>query len=183
MLDATAWAHVARRLSPHKARGICGWSNAELRVLPLPALRDLALVMHRPGQACLPSDLLRYRVAVLSKVESPVCASQARPITIFGCLYRLWTRVLCTQVLKIWSFTLPPGVAGCLKQRSVVDLSYCVQAEIEDSLCCQSDLSGLSLDLRKAFNFLPRCHPSLSGGARRPVRHLAGLPQQGTETF
>ena len=157
MLDATAWAHVARRLSPHKSRGICGWSNAELRVLPLPALRDLALVMHRPGQACLPSDLLRCRVAVLSKVESPVCASQARPITIFGCLYRLWTRVLCTQVLKIWSFTLPPGVAGCLKQRSVVDLSYCVQAEIEDSLCCQSDLSGLSLDLRKAFNFLPRC--------------------------
>ena len=43
MLDSTAWLHVARRLSPHKARGICGWSNAELRVLPASALRDLAL--------------------------------------------------------------------------------------------------------------------------------------------
>ena len=125
-------------------------------MLPASALRDLALVLHRPGNACLPSDLLRSRVAVLSKVDNPTEASQARPITIFGCLYRLWTRVLCTQVLKVWSVSLPPGVAGCLKQRSVVELNYCVQAEIEASLRENEDLSGLSLDLKKAFNFLPR---------------------------
>ena len=82
MLDTAAWLHVARRLSPHKAKGICGWSNSELRVLPAPALKDLASIMHRPGRACLPSDLLRCRVAVLSKVDSLTCASQARPITI-----------------------------------------------------------------------------------------------------
>ncbi|CAE7199195.1 unnamed protein product [Symbiodinium sp. CCMP2592] len=119
MQDPNAWLHVLRRLSPHKAKGICGWSNADLRVLPAAAVKDLAKIMHCPGKACLPDDLLRSRVAVLSKVDVPTCAS---------------------QVIKVWSQQLPPGVAG------------------------------LSLDLRKAFNFLPRVqrhfevHSSLGPG-------------------
>ena len=84
--------------------------------------------------------------------------------------------MLRTQVLKVWSLRLPPRVAGCLKQRSVVDLSYCVQTEIEASLCDRADLSGLSLDLRKAFNFLPRC----------PIGHtlaFLGVPEPVCQTW
>ena len=156
MLDATAWLHVARRLSPRKATGVCGWHNKDLRLLPPAALADLAAILDQLLATGFPDFLMKARVAVLSKVSTPDSASQARPITILSCLFRLWARVLCSQVLVEWSRTLPRSITGCLKGRSALDLSYDVQAMVEDSLCGRTDLSGFCLDLRKAFNFLPR---------------------------
>ncbi|CAE7263872.1 unnamed protein product, partial [Symbiodinium sp. CCMP2456] len=156
LLAVDAWQHVARKLSPRKARGICGWHNAELRILPRAALSDLAFILHHMSPSGFPASLLKARVAVLSKVAAPSHAAQARPITVLSCIYRLWARVLCTQVLAVWSSKLPPAISGCLRGRSALDLAYAVQAEIEACLLYQEDLSGLSLDLRKAFNYLPR---------------------------
>ena len=156
MLDTEAWVHVARKLSPSKATGPCGWHNKDLRMLPRAAIADLATIMAGYLSLGFPEDVMRARVAVLSKVLTPDSASQARPITILSCLYRLWARVLCTQVLATWSFRLPSSIVGCLKGRSALDLSYSVQALVEESLLSAADLSGFCLDLRKAFNYLPR---------------------------
>ena len=169
MLDVDAWQHVAKKLSVRKARGICGWHNAELRMLPRAALADLAGLLNDMSSCGFPAELLKARVAVLSKVPEPTHASQARPITVLSCIFRLWARVLCTQVLAVWSAKLPSSITGCLRGRSALDLAYAVQTDIEACLLNQDDLSGLSLDLRKAFNFLPRapiCH----------LLHLLGLP-------
>ena len=156
LADVAAWQHVARKLSVRKARGVCGWFNAELRVLPRQALGDLAQILQSLSADGFPADLMKARVAVLSKVPVPTGASQARPITILSCLFRLGARVLCCQVLSVWSLTLPPAISGCLRGRSALDLAYAVQAEVETCLHAKEDLSGLSLDLRKAFNLLPR---------------------------
>ncbi|OLQ11845.1 hypothetical protein AK812_SmicGene4284 [Symbiodinium microadriaticum] len=156
MLDEAAWLHVAHSLSPRKATGICGWHNKDLRLLPRDALVDLASILDQLLSAGFPDFLMKARVAVLSKVTTPDSAAQARPITILSCLFRLWARVLCSQVLQAWSLQLPRSITGCIKGRSALDLSYEVQALVEDSLCQQTDLSGFCLDLRKAFNFLPR---------------------------
>ena len=166
--DIEAWLHVARSLSPKKAVGVCGWHNAELKGLPRNALQDLADIFD--SLPAFPDDLMRARVAVLSKVFEPSAASQARPITILSGLYRLWARVLCSQVLLTWSRTMPPGITGCLKQRSAVDLSFSLQAQVEAHLQDGEDFSGLCLDLRKAFNLLPRAPLGLT------LRAL-GLPQ------
>ena len=165
MLDVSAWCHVARKLSVRKASGACGWHNSELRVLPREALADLAVIVQGLLPHGFPADILKARVAVLSKVALPTQASQARPITVLSCIFRLWARVLCTQVLASWSLQLPPAITGCLKGRSAVDLAYAVQAEVETCLLQAEDLSGLSLDLRKAFNYLPRA----------PICHLLGV--------
>ena len=156
MLDEEAWLHVARGLSPRKATGICGWHNKDLRLLPPAALADLASLLNQLVVSGFPDFLMKARVAVLSKVATPDSAAHARPITILSCLFRLWARVLCSQVLLVWSRTLPRSITGCIKGRSALDLSYEVQAMVEDSLCQGTDLSGFCLDLRKAFNFLPR---------------------------
>ncbi|CAE7944911.1 unnamed protein product, partial [Symbiodinium sp. KB8] len=156
-LTATeAWVHVARKLSASKATGPCGWHNQDLKILPVEALGHLAVILNGYVDQGFPDDIMAARVAVLSKVASPNGADQARPITILSCLFRFWARVLCTQVLRTWSFCLPPSITGCLKGRSALDLSYSLQALVEDSLLSGSDLSGFCLDLRKAFNFLPR---------------------------
>ena len=156
LTDVNAWVHVARKLSPSKATGPCGWHNQDLKLLPASALGDLSKVLNSYVSAGFPQDIMMARVAVLSKVTSPEGADQARPITILSCLFRFWARVLCTQVLQTWSSRLPPSITGCLKGRSALDLSYSVQALVEESLLTGSDLSGFCLDLRKAFNFLPR---------------------------
>ena len=158
---------MARKLSVRKARGVCGWFNAELRVLPRQALGDLAQILQSLSADGFPADLMKARVAVLSKVPVPTGASQARPITILSCLFRLGARVLCCQVLSVWSLTLPPAISGCLRGRSALDLAYAVQAEVETCLHAKEDLSGLSLDLRKAFNLLPRA----------PICRLLGIPR------
>ena len=158
MTNVAAWKHVARRLSPSKATGVCGWRNKDLRLLPEAALADLAMIMQQLLATGFPCSLMQARVAVLSKVLAPVSADQARPITRLSCLYRLWARVLCTQVIQSWSLTLPRSITGCVKGRSALDLSYEVQALVEQSLHDGTDLSGLCLDLKKAFNFLPRAY-------------------------
>ncbi|CAE7493472.1 unnamed protein product [Symbiodinium sp. KB8] len=156
MLDEAAWLHVARGLSPRKATGVCGWHNKDLRLLPRAALADLATILDQLLALGFPDFLMQARVAVLSKVATPDSASQARPITILSCLFRLWARVLFSKVLVEWSRSLPRSITGCIKGRSALDLSYEVQAMVEDSLSNKNDLSGFCLDLRKAFNFLPR---------------------------
>ena len=154
LCDVSAWVHVARGLSVKKAVGVCGWHNSELKGLPPQALQDLAAIF--ASLPAFPADLMRARVAVLSKVFEPSSASEARPITILSGLYRLWARVLCSQVLSVWSRTMPPSITGCLKQRSAADLSFSLQSQVEAHLQDGDDFSGLCLDLRKAFNLLPR---------------------------
>ena len=75
-----------------------------------------------------------------------------RPITILCNLYRVWSRVLVAQVLMQWSHHLPPSVTGCVKGRSSSDLAYTCSVAIEQALAKHEDLSGLSVDLSKAFN-------------------------------
>ena len=156
MTDVAAWLHVIRHLSVHKSTGVCGWSNSDLRQLPDAAVTDLARILGHPAHKQFPRHLLQARVALLGKVENPTEASHTRPITVLSNLYRAWGRVLCAQVLMVWSATLPPSVQGCLKQRCSTDLCYWLQAETELALMQRKNCTGVAVDLRKAFNTLPR---------------------------
>ena len=114
---------------------------------------------------------MKARVAVLGKVASPVSPSQSRPITVLSNLYRLWARVFCQQVIQVWSQTLPPCIRGCLKGRCAQDISYWMQQVSETHTISDVPCSGLVMDLRKAFNLLPRA-PIGS------LLRLLGLPAQ-----
>ena len=156
MQDLPAWVHATRRLPKKKATGVCGWHNLDLRVLPEAALRDLASILNSPGLSGFPPELMVARVAVLGKVSNPTSPSQSRPITVLSNLYRLWARVFCQQVLLVWSYSLPPCIRGCLRGRSAQDISYWLQQVAETNILADIPCSGLVLDLRKAFNLLPR---------------------------
>ena len=165
------WRHAVSRLRASSAAGVCGWHNAELKALPDCALQHLALLLGGHTAPTLPPHLLQARVAAISKVAFPSSASHARPITVMSCLYRLWGRVVCLQVIARWSLVLPRPIMGFLRGRSAVDLSYWVLQEIEDSLRQNQDLSGITLDLRRAFNNIPR-------PPAQQLLALMGLPKQ-----
>ena len=156
MTCCSAWLHVVRRLDRAKATGVSGWSNSELRDLPEAAVEHLALIFSSAQYTSYPSELMQARVAVLSKVYEPDSPGQARPITIFCNLFRLWARVFCIQVLTVWSQSLPLQVQGSLRRRSAPDMAYWLMQQSETALLARAELHGFALDLRKVFNFLPR---------------------------
>ena len=154
--DVQAWLHVLRNLDVRKSTGVSGWSNAELRALPQAAVADLAMAVSTSEADAFPEHMMQARVCLLSKVEDPDLPGQARPITILCNVYRVWFRVVVSQVIRVWSCSLPRSIMGCLKGRSSSDLAYAISAQIEKALAGGTDLSGVSVDLTKAFNFLAR---------------------------
>ena len=96
------------------------------------------------------------RTIPLSKTTAIPLASQTRPICVLAVVYRLWGRVVCSQVLSQLSQRLPPSLTGFLKGRGPVQAAYHQQAVIEQAHCNGSSLTGLSLDLIKCFNTIAR---------------------------
>ena len=158
-------------MSYRKSTGICGWSPAELKLLPDAALQALAHIIQRSITVGLPEHMLKARVAVLAKVTCPETIKQSRPVVVFSTLYRIWGTVVSRQLLRTWSTTFHHGVMGSMPRRSARDLSYLQQHEIEIALQEGSELQGVSIDLVKCFNMLPL----------QPIAALmqnAGVPEQ-----
>ena len=150
------WRSAIQRMSHRKSTGICGWSPAELKLLPDSALHVLARIFHAAMQVGLPEHILRARVAVLAKVANPESIQQSRPIVVFSTLYRVWGSVIARQLLQAWSSTFHTGLMGSMPGRSARDLSYTQQYDVEVALKNQQQLLGVSIDLVKCFNLLPR---------------------------
>ena len=168
--DVKVWEAAVRKLSPHKATGYDGWSNAELRQLQGVILQDLASLFKMCSRTGFPAHLAQARVSTLAKKDDPASMADGRPITVFACTYRLWASLVAKQILSSWSTWLPEAVAGCVPHRSVQDISYFLQAEIEAALCSGEPKGGFSLDIIKAFNNVPRA-PVIA-----LLQHL-GVPQ------
>ena len=114
--------------------------------------------------------LLLARVNVLAKVECPTGYNDGRPITILPTLYRLWSSVVCHQLLRAWADCMPVGIMGGLPGRAARDVTYAMQHAIECSHLEDTALSGFVLDIVKCYNALPR----------QPVRqllHHLGCPE------
>ena len=67
-------------------------------------------------------------------------------------LYRLWGKVLNTQLFKSMANQIPKQVTGLLQSRGPMDASYEWQYWLEHHALCETPASGFSLDLLKCFN-------------------------------
>lgn len=155
------WKETIRQLNRHSAPGPDGWHNAELKMLPNHAIKELIHIFNHPSFRGYPDGLMTARVVSLPKVDDPVQASQTRPITILPSIFRLWTATFSRMALKSASRTMPPEITGFIKERGGIDSMYSLARDIEDAHRSKSNLSGLTLDLTKAFNQFPRSKTSI----------------------
>ncbi|CAE7407308.1 unnamed protein product [Symbiodinium sp. CCMP2592] len=146
------WRQAIQKMATRKATGVCGWSPADLKLLPDCALEVLNAIFHQAVTCGLPTHILQTRVGVLSKVELPCGMHQSRPIVIFSCLYRVWASVMAKQILRQWAPSFPRAIAGSMPQRACRDVSYREQWRVEASLLSSTPLLGLSIDIIKCFN-------------------------------
>ena len=162
LTSLSVWKDGIRRLKNDSARGVCGWSAAELKLLPDLAIEHLSQILNS-FTAGWPSWLLVARVVLLAKDAVVLTAAAVRPITIYSSvLWRLWAGILARQLLQAWARAGIPGVHGALPGWSVSDACMRIQLAIESAHESNTPIAGFTLDLIKAFNGLPR----------RPALHM-----------
>ena len=148
---------VLKRLPRKKARGLDGFSYAELRALG-PDLKSalLLLLSTITTSATWPARLCDATVALLAKVDDPQVAAHGRPITILASVYRVWSKCYTLKVLKHFLPWIPPTLYGSVPGRSSLDTAWTLQSAIEQSLMNGHALAGVTMDLSKAYNLIPR---------------------------
>ena len=131
--------------------------------------------------------------------------AECLPITVLSTVYRLFASAITRELLAQWSRHLPSGIYGALPGRASRDAALNMELRIEDALDASSSLQGLSLDLSKYFNTIPRApaifllthlgtppdvaslwhqflgdverHPLINGHCGSSIPSTAGLPE------
>eukprot|EP00438_Fugacium_kawagutii_P029001 Skav204715 [mRNA] locus=scaffold1549:103965:108002:- [translate_table: standard] len=174
--DLEAWKQAIATTKTSSARGVDGWSIEEFRALPDAALQALANIFEHWYQHGIswPSYLMQAVTIPLGKIPEPCSPAHTRPITILAIVYRWWAKVICRQVLWHWSATMPDSIVGFIPTRSATTYLFGFQHQLEQQHGLpkrqQTPIGGLTLDLKKCFNTLPR-YPA----SRAMVK--AGIPE------
>ena len=161
------WRRVLRRFKPVAARGPDGWAIADLKHMPSCQLRELLRLLNavEGGTQQWPAQLLVGFVCLLSKRNGQAGVRGYRPIVLYSIIYRAWAK----QALRFLGDLVDYEAYGFMPRRECMQLWFGVQVQLELSFLGQFELHGMSTDLIRAFNQLPRC----------PLLHLArhiGLP-------
>ena len=149
------WMQAVSNLKSRSARGIDGISAAELQALPQKAIQELASILCSYTQG-FPPWLMVARTFAVPKCTTVPRNSDIRPITVLAQVYRLWARVVCSQLLSHYSTLLPPEIWGLLKGRGPFTASYQLQFWLEKLAFNRTPNAGLVLDLVKCFNSIHR---------------------------
>ena len=103
-----------------------------------------------------PSQILSGSVSSLAKTPEASTVNQYRPITIFGFAYRCWASIHAKVLLNFADQWADPGIYGNRKGYQAAHLWKELVNQIERAYSTGACLSGLTADIEKAFNCLPR---------------------------
>eukprot|EP00438_Fugacium_kawagutii_P005624 Skav235142 [mRNA] locus=scaffold1072:49794:54677:- [translate_table: standard] len=152
------WKRVLRRFKSTAARGVDGISHVDLLHFPdawtdrvLTLLNDLEL-----GRSNWPQTLLYGMVNLLAKDIGSRDVSRFRPIVIFSVIYRAWASLRAKQLLVRLNSFMMCEAHGFRPGHEAAMLWMPLQAAIETAFQDEVGLCGLSTDLVRAFNHIPR---------------------------
>lgn len=169
-------AHLVKEIKfkkPRSSAGPDGVTLQDLKAMPLGVLEAHSQIFQRAehdGQ--WPEQTLVGRVASLCKVDNPKAINDFRPITVISHAYRLWSGIRAKQLLQAIDKVCPSFLFGNRPGCTANGLWSHVQWMIEMAFFTGSKLAGITADIQKAFNFLPReviMHASLLLGCPAPI--------------
>lgn len=110
------WKTHCKGLNRKSSRGGCGFSVCEMQSFP----PSIVMQLFRIFEACengmpWPTDWVTAKVSMLSKCDTPKSPFDARPITVFGVLYRQWSRIRSREILKYMASFMPVELAASTK--------------------------------------------------------------------
>ena len=116
----------------------------------------LSLYRRACSDGSWPSQIMAGSVASLAKTPSSATVNEYRPITIFGFAYRCWPSLHARHLLD-WADTgAHPDIHGNRRHHQAAHLWTSIVHQIEEAYASNKPLSGLTADIEKAYNCLPR---------------------------
>ena len=103
-----------------------------------------------------PSQLLVGHVHCLEKHPHAVQAGDYRPVVLYSTLYRLWGCIHSRSLLAQLEAYILYATHGYLAGRQSSDITYWLQCGIEMAVKANEALCGVTTDIRRCFNYLPR---------------------------
>ena len=163
VITVTKWKTALKRYGPTAARGVDGVSHEDLLRLPDSLTQHLLglLCLIENGESGWPRQLLYGVVISLAKVLDAHQAGSFRPVVIFGTVYRTWASIRSKQLIQQLAPHIPGSCFGFMPQGECAQLWMCLQASVELALMDGTPWCGLSTDLHRAFNTIPRRHSLL----------------------
>ena len=151
------WKKHCKNLNKRSSRGGCGFSVVEMLSFPPILVRLLFKIF----EACehgmpWPSRWVTAKVCMLSKCDNPKSPFDARPITVFGVLYRQWSRIRSREILQYMASFMPVELAASTKGVAA-DAVACLITHIAETAVNRGEsMCGIGIDLTRCFNTLPR---------------------------
>eukprot|EP00438_Fugacium_kawagutii_P017856 Skav229919 [mRNA] locus=scaffold3709:10405:15534:- [translate_table: standard] len=158
-LEIGEWRRHASTTKKSSARGACAYTPRELLFMPESLCQWLLDLMSaiELGTMQWPPSIMSARVVMLTKPdETPTHPLQVRPITITSRIYRTWAKYRSLQIFHHFQALLPPEIAGTAAGVSADMLAAVIADEVEDALTTQMHRLGLTVDLVKCYNQVPR---------------------------
>ncbi|CAE7466734.1 unnamed protein product [Symbiodinium sp. CCMP2592] len=164
------WLRAVRRFKPRAARGPDGWAKQDLLLMPPARVEQLLafLAELEADSRPWPQQMVTGFVCLLCKGNGRTDVHGFRPICLYSIVYRTWAGLRSRQILRLLRSQLPDDLHGFVPGREAASLWYGIQAEIEISVQGDAPLLGVSTDIIKCFNNLPRL-PLLAVAARAGV--------------
>eukprot|EP00438_Fugacium_kawagutii_P020571 Skav226934 [mRNA] locus=scaffold965:110011:119532:+ [translate_table: standard] len=159
-ISLSQWKRALKRYKPSAARGVDGVSHVDLLHLPDAwSLRILDLLHQiELGVSSWPLALLFGVVNVLAKDDNACTVDRFRPVVVFSVLYRTWSSLRAAQLLRRITPYIDAEAFGFLPGHEPSQLWLVLQSQVELALQSHEELCGLSADLVRAFNHIPRQH-------------------------
>ena len=105
---------------------------------------------------CWPDQILAGSVSSLAKTVDAETVNQYRPITIFGFAYRCWASLHARFLLDFADSWIHPDIFGNRKGYQAAHLWKQIVHDLEHAYATGQSFSGLTADIEKAYNCLPR---------------------------
>ena len=151
------WRRAVRDKSARSVPGPDGLSREDLLRMPDTLTCQLIALCHvAEQQGSWPLQMLEGIVSSLEKTPQASKVSDFRPICVLSMVYRVWSSIRAKAALAHFARHAPPGMHGTLPGCNSSDVWMSLQLEVESTRRDSSVRYGLSADLTKAFNMLPR---------------------------
>ena len=142
---------------PTAATGLDGVSRKDLLAADTNLLRSLCSLYDRAcADGTWPHQTVTGKVASLAKTPSPEGTSDYRPITVFSLVYRCFSSLQARHLLAQADEWCHADIHGNRKSHQTAHLWKLVVDQIQCAYDQGTCLSGLTADIEKAFNCLPR---------------------------
>ena len=132
--------------------GVDGISHHDLLALPDAWTEQLLHLLHRIEKGSF------LGLSAIAKDAQASTVDRFKPIVIFWTIYRTWASLRSRQLLRAPAPHVACEAYGFLPGRDASQLWTLLQGEIECSPQGDQPLCGLSTDLIRAFNNIPRQH-------------------------